>query len=95
MNQTEKLTIINNHFTAEEAKEILMNLFNSKLDFLNIKNWSSQERFGKNDVIAEERIPALKSEIKKLEEILTEAKNNNKKLVVHSEIYISLQENEE
>jgi hypothetical protein len=95
MNQTEKLTIINNHFTAEEAKEILMNLFNSKLNFLNIKNWSSQERFGKNDVIAEERIPALKSEIKRLEEILTEAKNNNKKLVVNSEIYISLQENEE
>ena len=95
MNSNKKLQLIEGEFSFNEAKEILTSMFNSKINFHNIQNWSSQERFGKKDVIAEERIPALKSEIKRLEEILTEAKNNNKKLVVHSEIYISLQENEE
>ena len=57
-----------------------------------MKNWSSQERFGKDDEIAQKRIPALKNEMKKIEGILSEAKAKNKKLVVSSDIKISLLE---
>jgi hypothetical protein len=67
-------------------------MFSSKINFHNIQNWSSQERFGKDDEIAQKRIPALRNEMKKLEEILSEAKAQNKKLVVSSEINISLLE---
>jgi hypothetical protein len=91
--KTEKLTIINGDFTSDEAKEILMDLFRSKINFHTIKNWSTQERFGKDDLIAQERIPALTNDMKKLEEILIEAKNKNKRLIVNSDIYISLEEN--
>jgi hypothetical protein len=91
--KTEKLTIINGDFTCDEAKEVLMDLFRSKINFHSIKNWSSQERFGKDDLIAQERIPALTNEMQKLEEILIEAKNKNKRLIVNSDIYISLEEN--
>ncbi len=91
--KTEKLTIINGDFTSDEAKEVLMDLFRSKINFHTIKNWSTQERFGKDDLIAQERIPALTNDMKKLEEILIEAKNKNKRLVVNSDIYISLEEN--
>lgn len=93
MKKTEKLTIINGDFTSDEAKEVLMDLFRSKINFHTVKNWSSQERFGKDDLIAQERIPALTNEMQKLEEILIEAKNNNKRIVVNSDIYISLEEN--
>ena len=93
MKKTEKLTIINGDFTSDEAKEVLMDLFRSKINFHSIKNWSSQERFGKDDLIAQERIPALTNEMQKLEEILIEAKNKNKRIVVNSDIYISLEEN--
>lgn len=90
MNKIEKLTLIESEFSFEEAKEILSNMFSSKINFYNIKNWSSQERFGKDDEIAQKRIPALRSEMEKLQAILSEAKINNKKLVVSSEINITL-----
>jgi hypothetical protein len=90
MNKIEKLTLIEGDFSVNEAKEILNSIYFSKINFHNIKNWSSQERFGKDDAIAQKRIPALKNEIKKLEEILSEAKAKNKKLVISSEITISL-----
>ena len=92
MKNTEKLTLIDGIFSHVEAKEILSNIFSSKINFHNIKNWSSQERFGKDDEIAQKRIPALRNEMKKLEEILLEAKAKNKKLMVTSEIKISILE---
>jgi hypothetical protein len=92
MNTIEKLTLIEGDFSLNEAKEILTSMFNSKINFHNIQNWSSQERFGKDDETAQKKIPALRNEIKKLEEIITEAKAKNKKLVINSEITISLKE---
>jgi hypothetical protein len=92
MNKIEKLTLIEGDFFFDEAKEILMSMFSSKINFHNIQNWSSQERFGKDDEIAQKRIPALRNEMKKLEEILLEAKAKKKKLLVTSEINISLLE---
>ena len=35
--KTEKLTIINEEFGFDEAKEVLMDLFHSKINFHNIK----------------------------------------------------------
>lgn len=86
----EKLTLIEGQFSYEEAKEILSNLFSSKINFHNIKNWSSQERFGVDDEIAQKRIPALKKEMEKLHYMLLEAKDLNKKFMVRSEIKITL-----
>jgi len=92
MKNKKKLTFIEGDFTYDEAKEILINIFSSKINFHTMKNWSSQERFGKDDEIAQKRIPALKNEMKKIEGILSEAKAKNKKLVVSSDIKISLLE---
>ena len=90
MKDIEKLTLIDGVFSTEEANEILMSIFTSKINFHNIKNWSSNERFGKDDESAQRRIPALKNEIENLQIILSKAKANNKKLVVTSEINIAL-----
>jgi hemerythrin superfamily protein len=93
MNKIEKLKLIEGEFSFNEAREILTSMFNSKINFHNIQNWSSQERYGKDDETAQKKIPLLKNEIEKLEEIILEAKANNKKLVINSEIYISLKDN--
>ena len=95
MKKNETLRIIDGNFNYDEAKEILMNILSSKINFYCLKNWSSQERFGIEDVNAQKRIPALRNEVKKLEEILSEAKAKNKKLVVSSDINISFLENAE
>ena len=92
MNKNEKLTLIEGDFSFDEAKEILISMYSSKINFHTMQNLSSLERFGKDDVIAQKRIPVLRNEMKKLEEILLEAKAKNKKLVVNSEINIALVE---
>ena len=93
MNKIEKLKLIEGECSFNEAREILTSMFNSKINFHNIQNWSSQERYGKDDETAQKKIPLLKNEIEKLEEIILEAKANNKKLVINSEINISLKDN--
>lgn len=90
MNKTEKLTFIEGAFTDAEAKEILMNVFSTKINFHQTKNLSSQERFGKVDVVASKRIIALKKGLEKAMEMITEANKNNKKLTIKSEINITI-----
>lgn len=90
MSKHEKLNLIEGSFIDEDAKEILMNIFSTKIHFHEMKNFSSKERFGIPDEIASKRIPKLKGEIEKLANILAEAKSQHKKLVITSEINISL-----
>jgi hypothetical protein len=89
MNNSEKLTLIKGEFKYQEAKEILINLFLAKIHFHEMKNFSSQERFGKDDDISAKRLPELKTEMKKLEEILNEAKATKHHLMVCSELSIT------
>jgi cell fate (sporulation/competence/biofilm development) regulator YlbF (YheA/YmcA/DUF963 family) len=93
MNKSEKLTLIEGTFSDEEAKEILRNVFSTKINFHEVKNFSSIERFGHNDETAQKRIPALKREVEKLTKILAEAKANNKRIEIRSEIQISFSDN--
>lgn len=86
----EKLKLIEGSFQTDEAKEILMNVFSTKIQFHNLKNFSSQERFGKADEFAENRILELKNEIKKFQKILEQARVNNHKIHISSEIKITI-----
>ncbi len=86
MEKTQILTPIEGVFSHEDAEEILMNLFKSKINFHNIKNWSSQERFGKDDAFSQKRLPELRSDVEKLKAFLNQAKDQGKRLVISSEI---------
>jgi hypothetical protein len=92
MNKTEKLTLIEGTFSNEEAKEILMNLFSAKIDFHELKNFSSIERFGEVDATAQKRIPQLKQEVEKLTKLLAEANTSKKQITINSEIILSISE---
>ncbi|WP_396185616.1 hypothetical protein [Flavobacterium sp.] len=90
MNKLEQLNLIEGNFSDEEAKEILMGIFLAKINFHEKKIFSSQIRFGKVDEIAINRIPKLKKETEKMLQIISEAKLNNKRLLITSQINISL-----
>jgi hypothetical protein len=90
MKKVEQLTLIDGNFNDEEAKEILISILTTKIHFHEMKDFSSQERFGIQDETAKKRIPALKKEIEKLLQILSEAKLHNKKLSIDSIINISI-----
>ena len=84
------LKLIEGKFLHTEAREILTNIYSAKINFHQMKNFSSMERFGKEDKTAVKKIPALKKEMNKLEKILLTAKEKNLNLRITSEINIFL-----
>lgn len=92
MNSVQKITLIEGLFNDEEANDILMEMFQTKIKFHELRNFSSQVRFGKDDSLAQKRIPELKKCIENIQEIINEAKSSNKKLVISSQILVSLSE---
>lgn len=83
------LSLIDGKFSPKEARELLVNLFSSKIKFHQMKNFSSQERFGKDDKLAAKKIPLLKENIEILTELIKKAETKKEKLVIKSIIEIS------
>lgn len=90
MDKRHQLILIEGEFIPEEGKEILTNIFSSKINFHQLKNFSTLERFGKEDAMAKIRVPALKEDMKKLEQIMDEADKQNKRLLINSVVHISI-----
>lgn len=84
-----ELKLIAGHFSPEEAREILMNIFLSKIRFHQNKNLSSEERFGIEDPTALKRIPELEGSMGIISKIIEDAKQNNETLEITSEVTIS------
>ena len=89
----EKITLINGQFSSEEAQEILMNILSSKIRFHEMKNFSSQERLGEPDKIAQKRIPELKEEMEKIKKLIAQTQSSNQQMNINSEINISFSMN--
>jgi hypothetical protein len=90
MKNTKKLKLIDGNFKPQEAREILMNVFSGKIQFHQMKNFSSKERFGKEDKIAVKRIPQLKKCIEKINKIIEQAEKKGGHLAISSDIVISI-----
>jgi len=89
MKNTQKVKLISGCFTPEESREILMNVFSSKIQFHHMKNFSSKERFGKEDKIAIKRIAQLKKSVEKFSKIITAAEEKNELLELTSVVSIA------
>ena len=70
--------LIEGSFSDEEAKDVLKNFFESKIHFHEMRNFSSEERFGHKDAIALKRIPELKEASEEVLKIVQQAKLSNK-----------------
>jgi hypothetical protein len=84
--------LIEGTFSDQEAKDIFKNFFESKIHFHEMKNFSSEERFGKKDAVAVKRIPELKKASKQIFELVQEAQQKNKKLQIKANIEVRLTE---
>lgn len=80
--------LIDGDFSAQDSFEILQNVFSSKIQFHQMKNFSSQERFGHNDETAMIRIPQLSESLENIEKMIQFAENESLKLEIKSEIAI-------
>ena len=90
MKQDETVELIKGEFTSEQAKEILTNIFTTKIQFHQMKNFSSLERFSIEDEIAIERLPELKRELKRTLAFIQMPEFKDKKIQIHSQIKISI-----
>jgi len=84
--------LIEGTFSDQEAKDILKNFFESKINFHEMRNFSSEERFGHKDAMAVKRIPELKQASKDILEIVQQAKLGNKRLLINANVQISIVE---
>lgn len=92
---TTTLSLIEGDFSAEDAKEILLKMYGTKLNFHQRKNLSSNERFGKDDATSQIRIPALKENIEQIRVLTDAAIANKSRIVINSQINITEKNSEE
>jgi hypothetical protein len=57
-----QIKLIDNTYSMEDARELLLALINDKIKFLNLKTLSLQERFGADTSKYEQRIAELREE---------------------------------
>jgi ribosomal protein L22 len=81
--------LIDGKFSSDESREILQNVFSRKIQFHQIKNFSSRERFGKDDETALVRIPQLNKSLNDIIKIIREAEKNGEQIEIKSEVIIS------
>lgn len=89
MKKDEVFSLIEGKFKEDEAKDLLINLFSQKINYHKLKNFSSQVRYGKDDVVSLNRSAILKKNLEKIQILLADAKANNLQLIISSEIKIS------
>jgi len=89
MKNQHSFTLIDGNFSIKESREILQNVFSDKIQFHERKNFSSKERFGKEDTTALKRIPKLKKSIDEIIKMLESAENKIELLEIKSEIVIN------
>ncbi len=92
MNKTETVNLIKGTFAPEEAQELLLELLNGKINFHNLKNWSSKERFGKPDVISEQKLEYLEEARRNLKTLLAEAIKQQKSVTINSIIEMKIED---
>ena len=92
MKSEEQIILIEGNFTDVEAKEILMNVISTKIQFHSMKNFSSKERFGKVDELSVKRIAALGKSLEAINEFLSQPTVKNHRLKIHATIHLSISE---
>lgn len=89
MNANETYMLIEGIFPEDEAREILMNMFSTKLQFHALRNLRSIERLGHEDETAVRRMGELKQSMQDIQETLAMARSGDRKLVMTSTVQIA------
>lgn len=89
MYKSKAITLIDGDFSSDDAFQLLRNLYSSKIQFHELKNFSSKERVGKEDEIAMKRISELKESLESILIVIKEASIGKNRIEIKSVINIS------
>jgi hypothetical protein len=93
MKQNNLLTLIQGEFTPNETAEILFSLINEKIRFHDLQILGLKERNIDNALLHTKRLEELIATKKIIQDIVTEARNNQDLIVVNSTIELQLKKN--
>lgn len=82
--------LIKGEFTPDEALEILVYLFDKKINFHQLKSFSSEIRFGDEDQKSVKRYKELKLSKASMVEFMQSAKEQGRKLKINSNVTIEI-----
>ncbi len=82
--------LVKGTFDLDEAREVLMSLINSKINFHAKKNLSSRERFGTIDQDSEKRIEELNISREQILQLLKHADETKQKITIESSINLEI-----
>ena len=89
MDNKHSLKLIDGTFTPSEARKVMFDLINSKINYHNMEAFSIKERFNGDTSYCEKRIKQLKETRRCLEEIINYTLEERVKLRVTSFINIT------
>lgn len=90
-----QIKLIDNTYSLEEGKELLMALINDKIKFLNLKVFSLTERFGSDTSKYEQRIVELREEKNQLQLKLKALENSDNMVEIDCHIHLKIKEREQ
>ncbi len=82
--------LIDSSYTVSEAREILLAILNSKIQFHQLKTFSHDIRFGRPDEHSEKRIKELEETRRAINDLLLEYENTDAKFNVQSMLTLQL-----
>ncbi len=85
-----KFKLIDGIFTTDEARSVLFQLFEHKINFHNREIFSAQERFGISSTTSRKRVEELKAAKENIRQILIDVGNEKAIWKIESTIVINL-----
>lgn len=85
------LDLIKGSFLNAEAREILLDLFDTKINFHVLKNLSSEIRNNHSDLVAKNRVAELQEMRKMVETLLDNESLQDQRLSIKAEVIISFE----
>ena len=86
-----KIKLIDSTYPVNDARDALFSLINDKIDFLNKKILSVQERFGGDTDHLEKRVKELRAELNNLLELLKPLEEGNL-IEIHCDVEMKIRQ---
>lgn len=94
MNNIKENYLINGNFTPAEAREIIVDLYQTKIQFHELKNFSSVIQSGHKNEQSESRIASLRAGLQKVLQQIDLAENEGRTLIIQSTVEVQLANHE-
>ena len=92
MESVQTLNLISGTLAPNEAKEILLEMIKSKINFHNLRNFSSEIRYNRPDLQSKRRIEELTEAKEILLDMISDAKRDSKKIKIEAELLVTFEE---